>query len=70
MSTTETHHTIWVAEGAVGVVGTIRKGDDGYTVTMVGADGPAGTFPTSEIAKRALHSRMSHGSDWPTFREH
>ncbi|MEV5071432.1 methyltransferase [Microbacterium sp. LMI12-1-1.1] len=70
MSTTETHHPLWVAYGASGVAGSIRKDDDGYTVTMAGADNSAGTYPTMEIAKSALHSRMAPGSDWPLFREH
>ncbi|MDT0181556.1 methyltransferase [Microbacterium sp. ARD31] len=70
MSTTETHHALWVAYGASGVVGTIRKSDEGYTVTMAGADEAAGTYPTMEIAKGALHSHMTPGSDWPQFREH
>ena len=70
MSTTAMSSTLWVAEGDVGVVGMIRKDDDGYTVTMAGAGGPAGTYPTSEIAKRALHARMTPGSDWPRFRQH
>jgi hypothetical protein len=70
MSTTETHHPLWVAYGASGVVGSIRKGDEGYTVTMAGATESAGTYPSMEIAKNALHSRMTPGSDWPEFREH
>jgi hypothetical protein len=70
MSTTETHHSLWVAYGSGGVVGSIRKGDDGYTVTMAGADAAAGTYPSMEIAKSALHSHMTPGSDWPEFREH
>ena len=45
MSTTETHHPLWVAYGPSGVVGSIRKDDDGYTVTMAGADAAAGTLP-------------------------
>ncbi|GAA5198457.1 methyltransferase [Microbacterium jejuense] len=70
MSTTETHHPLWVAFGAGGVVGSIRKDEDGYTVTMAGADQSAGTFPTMEVAKSALHARMTPGSDWPQFQEH
>ena len=70
MSTTQTHHALWVAYGTSGVVGSIRKDDDGYTVTMAGADRAAGTYPTMEIAKSALHARMTPGSDWPQFREH
>lgn len=70
MSATETHHALWVADGQSGVVGSIRKDDEGYTVTMAGADAAAGTYPSMEIAKSALHSRMTPGSDWPEFREH
>jgi hypothetical protein len=70
MSTTETHHSLWVAYGRSGVVGSIRKDEAGYTVTMAGADAPAGSYPSMEIAKNALHSRMTPGSDWPEFREH
>jgi hypothetical protein len=71
MSTTETHHALWVAYGPSGVVGSIRKDDDGgYTVTMAGAEASAGSFPSMEIAKSALHARMTPGSDWPSFREH
>lgn len=70
MSTTETHHALWVAYGASGVAGSIRKDADGYTVTMAGADAPTGTYPSMEIAKSALHAHMAPGSDWPQFREH
>jgi hypothetical protein len=70
MSTTETHHPLWVAYGDGGVVGSIRKDDDGYTVTMAGAEAATGTYPTMEVAKSALHSHMRPGSDWPAFREH
>ncbi len=70
MSTAETHHALWVAYGTGGVQGSIRKDESGYTVTMAGAEAPAGTYPTMEIAKNALHSRMAPGSDWPQFREH
>jgi hypothetical protein len=51
-------------------VGSIRKEDEGYRVTMAGASEPAGTYPTMEIAKSALHSHLTPGSDWPQFREH
>lgn len=70
MSDSQTHQTLWVAHGAIGAVGTIRKSEDGYLVTMSGAEEPSGTFPTMEIAKRALHAKMSPGSDWPHFVEH
>lgn len=70
MSTIQTHHPLWVAYGAAGVVGSIRKTEAGYTVTMAGADAAAGTYPTMDVAKSALHARMKPGSDWPEFREH
>lgn len=70
MSTTETHHALWVAYGSGGVVGSIRKEDEGYVVTMAGADSVAGTYPDMEIAKSALHARMTPGSPWPEFRQH
>jgi len=70
MSATQSHHALWVAYGAPGVVGSIRKDDAGYTVTMAGADASAGTYPSMAIAKNALHALMAPGSDWPQFREH
>lgn len=70
MGTTETRPALWVAYGASGVVGTVRKNVDGYTVTMAGAGESHGTYPTMAIAKNALHSRLTPGSDWPQFREH
>jgi hypothetical protein len=70
MSTTETHHALWVAYGETGVVGSIRKDDDGYTVAMAGADEATGTYPSMDIAKSALYAQLKPGSDWPQFREH
>ena len=70
MSETETRGALWVAYGPSGVAGSISKSDDGYTVTMSGADEPLGTYPSMDIAKRALHAHMPSGSDWPTFNEH
>jgi len=66
----ETRHAVWVAYGTGGVVGSIREGDDGWTVTMAGADAAAGTYPSMEVAKAALHSAMTPGSDWPRFEQH
>ncbi len=70
MSQATTTRTIWVAFGASGVVGTIRKDVDGYTVTMAGAEASAGTYPSMDVAKSALYARMRPGSDWPLFQEH
>ncbi|MFT4135886.1 methyltransferase [Microbacterium sp.] len=69
MITSETT-SLWVAYGDSGVVGTIRKGDDGYTVTMAGASSSVGTYPTMDAAKGALNSHQRPGSGWPQFREH
>ncbi len=66
----ETEHGVWVAYGTGGVVGSIRSSDAGFVVTMAGADAAAGTYPTMEVAKAALHSAMSPGSDWPRFEQH
>ncbi len=67
----DTTSGLWIAYGTEGaVVGSIRKGDDGYTVTMAGAAETLGTYPTMEIAKSALHGHLAVGADWPTFREH
>lgn len=71
MSTTSSASTLWVAYASEGnVVGTIRKADDSYTVTMAGAEEALGSYPTMEIAKNALHAHMRPGSDRPQFREH
>ncbi|AZS36979.1 methyltransferase [Microbacterium sp. 1P10UB] len=70
MSTTETPQALWVAYGTGGVVGSIRKDGDGYTVTMAGADEVTGTYPSMDIAKSALRSHMKPNSDWPEFRQH
>ncbi len=62
---------LWVAYGSEGnVVGSVRKADDGYTVTMAGADASLGTYPSMDIAKNALHGHLTPGADWPQFREH
>jgi hypothetical protein len=70
MSTTETRHPLWVAYGSSGVVGSIRKEEHGYIVTMAGADASAGSYPSMDVAKNALFARMAPGSEWPQFREH
>ncbi|QAY61469.1 methyltransferase [Microbacterium protaetiae] len=65
-----TRHAVWVAYGSGGVVGSIREDESGWTVTMAGADQAAGTYPSMEVAKAALHSAMTPGSDWPRFEQH
>ncbi len=61
---------LWVAYGPAGAVGKIQKGGDGFTVQMAGADTPLGTYPTMDIAKRALQSHLKPGSEPPEYREH
>jgi hypothetical protein len=69
--TTTAASTLWLAYGTEGqVVGSIRKADGAYTVTLAGADASLGSYPTMEIAKSALHGHLSPGTDWPHFREH
>lgn len=70
MSAATTTRKIWVAIGASGVVGMIRKDIDGYTVTMADAEASAGVYPSMAVAKSALFARMRPGSDWPRFEEH
>jgi len=70
MTETTTRQALWVAYGPGGVVGTIRKSEDGYTVTMAGADSQTGVYPSMEIAKSALFAHLAPGADWPQFREH
>jgi hypothetical protein len=69
MADTETRR-LWVAYGASGAVGAIRKDDRTYTVTMAGADDAVGVYDTMDVAKNALYSHLKPGTDWPEFREH
>jgi hypothetical protein len=71
MTEQTTVRRLWVAYGPVGAVGSIRK-EDGqrYTVQMAGADAPLGSYPTMEIAKRALQTHLTPGSEAPEYREH
>ncbi|MEU1970592.1 methyltransferase [Microbacterium sp. NPDC019599] len=70
MSETQTRR-LWVAYGPAGAVGSIEKSaEDAFTVKMVGADAPVGTYPALEVAKSALVSHLKPGSDRPEFREH
>lgn len=61
---------LWVAYGQAGAVGSIRRDEDGYAVTMAGQDEPMGTYPTLEIAKGALCSHLKPGTPRPEFRRH
>lgn len=69
--TTTAPSTLWLAYGAEGqVVGSIRKAEGAYTVTIAGASSTLGSYPSMDIAKSALHGHLTPGSDWPSFREH
>lgn len=71
MSMTQTQtHSLWVAYGRSRAVGTIRREDDRFIVTMAGESEPVGEYPTLEIAKSALCSHLKPGSDRPEFRHH
>jgi hypothetical protein len=61
---------LWVAYGDGGVVGTIRKDAGEYVVTMADAAASLGRYPTMDVAKGALHSHLTPGTDWPQFRQH
>ncbi len=67
MSTSE---GLWVAYGRSGVVGTIRKEAGEYVVTIADAAESLGRYPTMDVAKGALHSHLTPGTDWPEFRQH
>ena len=61
----------WVAFGPTGAVGSILRGEDGYTVHLLDDPDPdRGTYVSLDVAKSALHAAMAPGSDWPDFREH
>lgn len=63
-------HRLWVAYGASGAVGTITQDGETYNVRMLSTDDAAGSYPSMEIAKNALHARLTPGSAWPEFRAH
>jgi len=62
-------HT-WVAFGPAGAVGSIHGSDEGFSVKLLADSGFTGTYPSLDVAKSALHSRLLPGSDWPEFTEH
>lgn len=70
MSDSMTVTARWVAFGPAGAVGSIHRTEDGYAVRLLGDAAFAGSYPSLEVAKSALHSRLLPGSDWPDFREH
>lgn len=67
--TTQVTHT-WVAFGPAGAVGSIHAMNDGYAFRLTGEEIRRTSYPTLEIAKRAMVSTLPVGSDWPEFREH
>lgn len=69
MSMTQTR-ALWVAYGQAGAVGSIRRDEEGFVVTMAGGADPIGTYPSLDIAKRALCSHLKPGTSRPEFRRH
>jgi hypothetical protein len=67
--TTMERHT-WVAFGPAGAVGSIHSAEGGYSVRVLSDENWTAVFPTLDVAKSALHSRLEPGSEWPEFREH
>ena len=62
-------HT-WVAFGPAGAVGSIHGSDKGFSVRLLADPEWTATYPTLDVAKSALHSRLLPGSAWPEFTEH
>lgn len=60
----------WVAFGPVGAVGSIHRTEQGFAVTLLADERIVGTYPSLDIAKRALHAQLEPGSERPEFREH
>lgn len=69
MSMTQ-EHALWVAYGQAGAVGSIRRDDDGFVVTMAGNADPIGAYPSLDVAKGALCSHLKPGTPRPEFRRH
>jgi hypothetical protein len=60
----------WLAIGPAGTIGWISGAEDGFTFTLVNDREVRGPFPTLDVAKSALYSRLPPGTDWPEFSEH
>ncbi len=68
--TETTTRRLWVAYGPAGAVGTIHKDGETYTVQMAGTEAPLGSYPSMDIAKRALQTHLKPGAEPPEYREH
>ncbi|MFP7759999.1 methyltransferase [Marisediminicola sp. LYQ134] len=62
-------HT-WVAFGSAGAIGSVHRVVGGYTFRLLRDERERATYPSLEVAKRALHASLVPGSEWPEFREH
>jgi hypothetical protein len=60
----------WVAFGPAGAVGSIHGSEEGFAVKLLTDPAYSATYPTLDVAKSALHSRLLPGSEWPEFKEH
>ncbi|GAA4670166.1 methyltransferase [Frondihabitans cladoniiphilus] len=67
---TDPSERIWVASGPAGVVGSIHRSHDGFSIRVRPDDEFHGEYPTLDVAKSALHARLGHGADRPEFVEH
>ncbi len=70
MSETGTIHQTWVAFGAAGAIGSVHRVDDGFLFRLLDDTEHRGTYPSLDVAKRALHAALPAGSEWPEFNEH
>lgn len=60
----------WVAFGPAGAVGSVHSVEGGYTYKLLNDTEYGGVFPTLEVAKNALVSKLPPGTERPEFREH
>jgi len=60
----------WVAVGPAGAIGSIHATSEGYAFRLRGEEVRATSYPTLEIAKRALAATQPVGSEWPEFHQH
>jgi hypothetical protein len=67
--TTITGHN-WVAFGAAGAMGTIRRTDEGFEARVLRTDEIRGVYPTLDVAKHSLQSALQSHGEPLEFREH
>ena len=70
MSDTQEATSTWVAIGPAGAIGSIHATDSGFAFRLRGEEVRQISYPTLEIAKRALVATQPVGSEWPEFHQH